>query len=138
MQVVTETANELTQELDLADADGILRLLRQADAQIWAGWREHPGLMDPPNLATCAAVSEVGRRRHCVCQTHTHTHTHNSLSLSLTHSLLSLTHSSLSLTHSFQLAGRLVQDNIAAGRAKNMIVFSGCGTSGRVVRTHSP
>ena len=43
----TERANELTNEIDTVSADGVVRILRQTDAQIYEGWREHDGPLDP-------------------------------------------------------------------------------------------
>ena len=43
---ITETPNELTDEIDIASPMGVIRMLRQADAQIFFGWRDYPGLMD--------------------------------------------------------------------------------------------
>ncbi|MCX7765145.1 MAG: hypothetical protein N2246_00340, partial [Candidatus Sumerlaeia bacterium] len=43
---ITETPNELTTDIDLADAVGICRLLRQTDSQIFNGWRHYPALRD--------------------------------------------------------------------------------------------
>jgi hypothetical protein len=43
----TERANEMTNEIDTVSADGVVRILRQTDAQIYEGWREHVGLLDP-------------------------------------------------------------------------------------------
>lgn len=43
---ITETPNELTTDIDLTDAVGICRLLRQTDSQIFNGWRHYPALRD--------------------------------------------------------------------------------------------
>lgn len=43
---ITETPNELTTDIDLADAVGICRLFRQTDSQIFNGWRHYPALCD--------------------------------------------------------------------------------------------
>jgi hypothetical protein len=43
---VTETANELTNELDAVGAEGIVRLLRQTDQQLFAGWGAHQSVYD--------------------------------------------------------------------------------------------
>lgn len=45
---ITETPNELTDEIDIADPLGIVRLLRQTDAQLFNGWRAHMGVMEKP------------------------------------------------------------------------------------------
>lgn len=47
---ITERQNELTNELDLLEPIEIFRLLRQADSQIFSGWRHHSGLFDEENL----------------------------------------------------------------------------------------
>ncbi len=54
---VTEQANELTMELDLADAEGITRLFRQGDTQLFAGFRTFPCLMDDEILLKAAATA---------------------------------------------------------------------------------
>ena len=46
MGSVTELENELTNEIDLVDAIGIVRLLRQTDAQIFYGWRHYLSLYE--------------------------------------------------------------------------------------------
>ncbi len=46
LRSITERINCLTTELDLADALGIVRLLRQSDAQLFAGWNGYPALSD--------------------------------------------------------------------------------------------
>ncbi len=43
---VTERENSLTVGLDGAGAEGMVRMLRQADAQIFAGYEDFPGLAD--------------------------------------------------------------------------------------------
>jgi len=43
---ITETPNELTDGIDLASPQGIVRILRQADAQMFNGWRDYPGIFD--------------------------------------------------------------------------------------------
>jgi len=43
---ITELPNELTDGIDLASPLGIVRLLRQSDAQMFIGWREYPSLYD--------------------------------------------------------------------------------------------
>ncbi|MDX2177830.1 MAG: hypothetical protein SF028_15315 [Candidatus Sumerlaeia bacterium] len=57
-QPVTELSNPLTEQLDTASPEGFARLLRQADAQIFAGWREHPSLADRECLLQMARFSE--------------------------------------------------------------------------------
>ena len=56
---VTETANELTMDLDVVDPLGVVRLLRQTDAQIFAGWRDFPGLYDDRTLQALANVTDA-------------------------------------------------------------------------------
>lgn len=43
---VTETPNALTDEIDVANPIGVVRLLRTADAQLFAGYGTHAGLYD--------------------------------------------------------------------------------------------
>lgn len=54
---VTEQANELTMELDMADAEGMIRLFRQGDTQLFAGFRTYPSLMDEEILLKAAATA---------------------------------------------------------------------------------
>ncbi|EGD80773.1 glucokinase regulatory protein [Salpingoeca rosetta] len=56
---VTETSNELTDGLDMASPEQIVRLLRQADAQMFSGWREFPGINDTSTIDTMAELAEV-------------------------------------------------------------------------------
>lgn len=50
MQPISERVNDLTRNLDVVGPRGIVRLLRQCDAQIFAGWEEWSGLSDAPTL----------------------------------------------------------------------------------------
>ena len=43
---ITERENELTRELDAASPLGVVRLLRQTDAQVFSGYLDYPGLAD--------------------------------------------------------------------------------------------
>ncbi len=43
---ITEIPNELTDGIDLASPLGIVRIFRQSDAQLFAGWRDFPGILD--------------------------------------------------------------------------------------------
>ncbi len=58
-QPITELPNELTMDIDLADPMGIARLLRQGDAQLFAGWRDYPCLFDEEVIRHCARLAEV-------------------------------------------------------------------------------
>ncbi|GAB4324165.1 MAG: hypothetical protein Kow0059_19670 [Candidatus Sumerlaeia bacterium] len=49
---ITELPNELTHDIDVVGALGIVRLLRQTDSQIFNGWREYAGLYDDDVLET--------------------------------------------------------------------------------------
>lgn len=48
---ITETPNELTLDIDVASPLGKARLLRQANAQIFTGWRDLPGAPSPSLLS---------------------------------------------------------------------------------------
>ncbi len=61
-QPVTELSNELTLDLDLADSMGIARLLRQSDAQLFAGWRDYPCMFDKEVVDHCAQLAEIVAR----------------------------------------------------------------------------
>jgi hypothetical protein len=56
--VVTELANELTTNMDIVGAKGLVRLLRQTDTQVFAGWGALPGINDTPILSTLHALSQ--------------------------------------------------------------------------------
>jgi hypothetical protein len=56
---VTEQTNPLTQDLDIAGARGIIRLLRQTDAQIFSGWRTFDSLNDKPCLDNLEALCQA-------------------------------------------------------------------------------
>lgn len=47
---LTETPNELTRNIDLADPIGIVRIFRQTDSQIFNGYATYPGFSDPEFL----------------------------------------------------------------------------------------
>ena len=42
---VTETPNSMTMDIDVVSPEGAVRLLRQADAQNFAGWKTHTGAL---------------------------------------------------------------------------------------------
>jgi N-acetylmuramic acid 6-phosphate (MurNAc-6-P) etherase len=50
LRSITERINCLTTELDLADSLGIVRLLRQSDAQLFSGWGGLPSLSDQETI----------------------------------------------------------------------------------------
>lgn len=56
---VTETANELTMDLDIAEPVAMARLLRQSDAQLFSGWRGLPALMDEHVMVQLAATARA-------------------------------------------------------------------------------
>jgi N-acetylmuramic acid 6-phosphate (MurNAc-6-P) etherase len=56
---ITETPNSLSSDIDLASPAEIVRILRQADAQIFAGYRAYPGLYDS---ATIDCLASLARR----------------------------------------------------------------------------
>jgi N-acetylmuramic acid 6-phosphate (MurNAc-6-P) etherase len=56
---ITETPNPLSGDIDLATPLGIVRILRQADAQIFGGYLDYPGLFDDETLWT---LSDLARR----------------------------------------------------------------------------
>lgn len=56
---VTETPNELTLDLDIAEPAAMARLLRQSDAQLFAGWRGLPAFMDDHVLVQLAATARA-------------------------------------------------------------------------------
>jgi len=64
---ITEIPNELTRDIDIATPKGIVQLLRQSDAQMFAGYSTYPGPMDPETLEQIercmAAVAGLLRAR---------------------------------------------------------------------------
>ncbi|MCX7625327.1 MAG: hypothetical protein N2Z21_03845 [Candidatus Sumerlaeaceae bacterium] len=59
LRSLTETPNPLTQDIDLATPLGIVRLLRQTDAQIFAGYNTFCGFYDTPSLEGMAKVARL-------------------------------------------------------------------------------
>ena len=57
MASITETANSLTAELDAASPLGLVRLLRQSDAQLFAGWSTFAGTSDASCVAALCALA---------------------------------------------------------------------------------
>lgn len=53
-QPVTETQNPLTTNMDVVDPTGIVRLLRQSDAQMFSGWEDWASLADEEILESLA------------------------------------------------------------------------------------
>lgn len=43
---VTECPNYVTQNLDVSSPEEVVRMFRQTDAQIFAGWLEHPSIYE--------------------------------------------------------------------------------------------
>ncbi len=63
---ITESSNPVSTGIDLCSPLEIVRILRQSDSQIFAGWKEYPALFDPEivnkvNDAICK-VSQLLRR----------------------------------------------------------------------------
>ncbi len=56
---ITEQSNDLTLDLDISEPLGMVRLLRQADAQLFAGFKTHPSLIDEETVQTCVRISRV-------------------------------------------------------------------------------
>ncbi|MBI5155368.1 hypothetical protein HZA57_09040 [Candidatus Poribacteria bacterium] len=54
---ITELANPLTTDIDLAEPVGIARYLRQSDAQLTAGWMGYPSLLDAEVHEVCARAA---------------------------------------------------------------------------------
>lgn len=84
---VTESQNPLTLSIDAADPVGMVRLLRQSDAQMFAGWDVFGGVLDeeileafarvawrlsrlltdPDNLVLLSGAGTSGRFAHLLC-----------------------------------------------------------------------
>ncbi len=56
---ITELPNPLTHDIDVASPVGIVRLLRQSDAQMFAGFKEWEGLLDGAFLESLSQVRRV-------------------------------------------------------------------------------
>ncbi len=70
---ITETPNELTNDIDLMDSTGICRLFRQTDSQMFNGWRHYPALYDDEilkKMETCikqmAKILKVAGKKRIV------------------------------------------------------------------------
>lgn len=59
MQPISERSNNLTRNLDVVGSRGVVRLLRQCDTQIFAGWEEWTGLSDIPTLEKLEALADA-------------------------------------------------------------------------------
>lgn len=55
---ITERYNETTKDIDLSDSTGIVRILRQCDAQIFSGWRNHPCIYDMQTIEPLEKLTE--------------------------------------------------------------------------------
>lgn len=55
---ITELPNCLSSDIDLASPEGIVRILRQADAQVFSGFLDLPGMFDSANLDTLLALAQ--------------------------------------------------------------------------------
>ncbi len=55
---ITELSNDLTADIDIASAEGMVRYFRQADAQIFNGFLDLPGLYDTPTLETLHQLAQ--------------------------------------------------------------------------------
>ncbi|MGQ9649825.1 MAG: hypothetical protein ACUVXJ_06930 [Phycisphaerae bacterium] len=55
---ITETANELTTDIDVASPVGIVRMLRATDAQIYSGYRDYPAVCDAEIVAKIVQTIE--------------------------------------------------------------------------------
>lgn len=48
---ISERVNDLTKNIDLVGTEGIVRLLRQCDQQMFVGWEEWEGMSDEKMVA---------------------------------------------------------------------------------------
>lgn len=58
-QPISERVNSLTRNLDVVGPRGIVRLLRQCDTQIFAGWEEWDSLSDEKTLKSLETLSQL-------------------------------------------------------------------------------
>ena len=56
---VTESRNELTTDIDVVDAKGIIRVLRNCDAQIFSGYREYENIFEIPDTTKVISAIDV-------------------------------------------------------------------------------
>ena len=56
---ITELNNELSTDLEAEDALGFVRTLRAVDAQIWSGYKAHPGLLDAGPLRRANEAADL-------------------------------------------------------------------------------
>jgi N-acetylmuramic acid 6-phosphate (MurNAc-6-P) etherase len=61
-QRITELAHDATAELDVAPAVSAVRMLREADAQMYTGFRGHAGIYDAEHLASLERLADAYRR----------------------------------------------------------------------------
>jgi N-acetylmuramic acid 6-phosphate (MurNAc-6-P) etherase len=59
MSRITESANDFTSDLDVQSPAGILRLLRQVDAQLFAGFGTDSGMFDASTLTSIGSLAEA-------------------------------------------------------------------------------
>jgi hypothetical protein len=59
---ITETSNELTKDIDGVDSLGIVRLLRQSDAQLFSGYLDLPCVYDEEILRSIEGVIQVCKK----------------------------------------------------------------------------
>jgi hypothetical protein len=56
---VTETSNDLTKDIDMVDCDGIVKLLRQSDMQLFSGYSDFDSVYDSKILQTIDKIVEI-------------------------------------------------------------------------------
>jgi N-acetylmuramic acid 6-phosphate (MurNAc-6-P) etherase len=60
-QRITEQINPLSTDLDIVGPVGIVRILRQCDAQIFSGWSHFPGLIDEEIIFVLESITSRER-----------------------------------------------------------------------------
>jgi N-acetylmuramic acid 6-phosphate (MurNAc-6-P) etherase len=89
---ITETSNALTADIDIASPEGIARLLRQGDAQLFSGYGTYASIFDDKSMESILTLAI--QMRNCIDD--------------------------------------YLEHNINDPNTSPLIVFTGCGTSGRL------
>ncbi|KAF0975178.1 hypothetical protein FDP41_005931 [Naegleria fowleri] len=63
-QRITERSNPLTQDIDIASMDGMVRLLRTCDAQMFCGYETFPSCFDEPTIQALCKIAF--RMKQCI------------------------------------------------------------------------
>jgi N-acetylmuramic acid 6-phosphate (MurNAc-6-P) etherase len=59
MDPITELSNDISADIDLTDATGILSILHQCDSQVFTGWQMHQSIYHPSIIGAIENVSKL-------------------------------------------------------------------------------